>query len=75
MEQYQTGFLLLGGAALFAIIFWLNHKSGLAIGNWAVRADRRTHPMGFWMIQAMWAVLTVMLAACGLLVLFGTVPA
>jgi hypothetical protein len=65
---------MLGGAALFAVFFWLDHKSGVAVATWAVRADRRTHPIGFWVIQIMWATLSAMLGACGLLVLFGVLP-
>ncbi|MEZ5957604.1 MAG: hypothetical protein R3C27_10395 [Hyphomonadaceae bacterium] len=74
MNQYQTGLMLLAFAALFAFVAWRNHKSGLAIGNWAVRADRGTHPVGFWIIQAMWVTLAVMLAVGGLSVLFGIAP-
>lgn len=74
MEPSYSGLFMLAGAALFALFFWWNHKSGVAVANWAVRADRRTHPIGYWIIQLMWATLAALLAVCGLLVLLGILP-
>jgi hypothetical protein len=74
MEQYQTALMFLAFAAFFAFFVWRNHKNGFAIANWAVRADRRTHPIGFWIIQILWTTLSVMLGVSGFLILFGIVP-
>lgn len=66
MERYQNGLLFLGFGIVFALSFWWNHKSGIAAVNWAIRVERRTHPVGFWIIQVLWATLAAFGCVFGL---------
>ncbi|MBX9745455.1 MAG: hypothetical protein K2X34_01040 [Hyphomonadaceae bacterium] len=71
MDRLQTGSLLLFFAAVFVLFIWLNHRSGLAIVDAALAADKRKNPIGFWIVQILTAALALLSGAFGVLTLMG----